>query len=88
MAHFQVPQTPDEWLTLTEAGVLDLMRDCALGDEIKSIVLALYRDAVLRSAAAKIRAEAKTGDLNAHEYGTHANVLDAADLIDPDEQGS
>lgn len=37
-----------------------------------------------RKDAAKIRAHAATGDLNACEYGTNENVLEAADLIDPE----
>lgn len=40
-------------------------------------------DAYAHELAERIRAEAATGDLNAGEYGTHENVLDAADLIDP-----
>ena len=40
-------------------------------------------DAYAHELAEQIRAEAATGELNAAEYGTHENVLAAADLIDP-----
>lgn len=50
-----------------------------------SIVHRMSREeyAHARGLADKIRAAAATGDLNAEEYGSHQNVLDAADLIDP-----
>ncbi|MFB7589341.1 hypothetical protein [Streptomyces sp. NPDC056169] len=41
-----------------------------------------YRAAVLREAAALVRAGAEDGDFNAPEYGSHENVLEAADMLD------
>lgn len=43
--------------------------------------LAAYRAAVLREAAALVRAGAEDDDFNAPEYGSHENVLEAADML-------
>ncbi|MFE3123711.1 hypothetical protein ACFXHD_09850 [Streptomyces hydrogenans] len=44
-------------------------------------LLDAFRAAVLHEAANAIDAEAATGDLNADEYGTHENVLEASALL-------
>jgi hypothetical protein len=43
-------------------------------------------DAYAHELAEEIRAEAAAGALNAEEYGSHGNVLEAADLIDPSSE--
>lgn len=40
-------------------------------------------DAYAHQLAQEIRERAATGEWNAAEYGTHQNVLEAADFIDP-----
>ncbi|MFE0699145.1 hypothetical protein [Streptomyces sp. NPDC058872] len=50
--------------------------------QIRGHLLDQYRAAVLREAAELIRTRAEDGDFNAPEYGSHENVLEAADMLD------
>ncbi|PRX95593.1 hypothetical protein [Allonocardiopsis opalescens] len=76
----------DRWPDITEA-VAEHEATHA-GPPVRRVLGAPAEDvrrAIAHDLADRIRAAAAAGDLNAPEYGSHENVLEAADLIDPEE---